>query len=126
MREIQCKSISRRDFLKVAGSFCIAGVIAACGLEAIATQTPSITSGEKRLQSEFNLTPLNAKTLLLFIDTRNNHLGRKEIARQLHISLNTLKDHITRIIRHVRSQGNPDVSKLNDAVNVAASIIGLN
>jgi DNA-binding CsgD family transcriptional regulator len=124
MREIQFKSISRGEFLKVAGLFSISCVIAACRLEAITTQTPSNTSGEQRLQTEFNLTPLNARTFWLFVDNRNNHLGRREIARQLHVSRNTLKDHITRIIRHVRSQGYPDVSKLNDAVNVGANIIG--
>jgi DNA-binding CsgD family transcriptional regulator len=126
MKEIQIKSISRGEFLKVAGLFVIAGVIAACRLETITTQTPSITSGEQRLQTEFNLTSSNAQIFWLFIDNRNSHLGRREIARQNHISLNTLKDHISRIIRHVRSQGNPDVSILNDAVNVAANILGFN
>jgi DNA-binding CsgD family transcriptional regulator len=126
MRESQFKRIGRGDFLKVAGLFGIAGVIAACHLETITPQPPPNTSGKKRLQTEYNLTPLNAQTFWLFIDNRNNHLGRREIARQLHISLNTMKDHITRIIRHVRSQGNPDVSKLNDAVNVAVNILGFN
>ena len=133
MRESQLKSINRRDFLKTAGLFSIAGVIAACRLETIITQSPTNTpitkrsptntSGEQRLQTEFNLTPLNALTFWLFIENRNNHLGRKEIARQLNISFNTLKDHITRIIRHVRSRGSPDVSSLNDAVNVAVNIL---
>lgn len=135
MSEIQFKSISRRDFLKTAGLFSIAGVIAACSLETITTpsppkiaitkQSPTNTSGQQRLQTGFNLTSLNAHTFWLFIDNRNNHLGRREIARQLNISFNTLKDHITRIIRHVRSQGYPDISNLNDAVNAAANILSL-
>jgi len=72
MRGIQSKSISRGEFLKVAGIFCTAGVITACNLEAITTQIPPITSPpntappatappiidrEQRLQSVFNLTP---------------------------------------------------------------------
>jgi hypothetical protein len=128
MRESRSKSLSRGDFLKVAGVFSAAGVIAACRLEAAATPTPpNHTSGkqEQRLQTEFDLTALNAQAFWLFIDNRNHHLGRKNIASQLNISRNNLKDHITRIIRHVQKQGNPGVTTLNDAVNVAVNNLGL-
>ena len=134
MIETQFKSISRREFLKFAGAFCIAGVIAACGVETNTTQPPTTqsptkqhpkdTGGEQRLQTEFNLTPLNAQTFRIFIENRNTLLGRRNIASQLHISSNTLKDHITRIIRHVRYQGYTDVSTLNDAVNVVVTNFG--
>jgi DNA-binding CsgD family transcriptional regulator len=131
----QFTSLSRGEFLKVAGIFGAASVIAACGLET--TVTPAIphpdaspttfpSSPEERLQNEYNLTPLNARAFWLFIDNRTNHLGRKEIARQLNISRNTLKDHISRIIRHVHSQGYPEVVTLNEAVNIVVNITGLN
>jgi hypothetical protein len=128
MDESEVKRISRGDFLKVAGSFCIASVVAACGLETIATQPPPppTTGGEQQVQTEYNLTELNALTFWLFIANRNNHLGRRAIARQLNMSINTLKDHISRIIRHVQKQGNPGVATLNDAVNVAVNTLGLN
>jgi DNA-binding CsgD family transcriptional regulator len=122
MKETRSRNISRGEFLKVAGILTTAGVIVACNLQTATTQSPPDASREQRLQSEFNLSPMNAKTFALFIDNRNNHLGRRKIAGQLNISLNTLKDHISRIIRHVRSQGNSGVSTLNDAVNVAANI----
>jgi DNA-binding CsgD family transcriptional regulator len=128
VKESRSKCLSRGDFLKVAGLLGAAGVIAACRLEATSTSTPTPfnPSGEERLQMEYNLTALNAQAFWLFIDNRYHPLGRREIARQLNISHNTLKDHITRIIRHVRSQGYPDVSKLNEAVNIAANILGFN
>jgi DNA-binding CsgD family transcriptional regulator len=136
MSDTQIKNLSRSEFIKVAGLTSVAGVIVACGLEPLITQPPPPpatsypplpnTSTDTRLQTEFDLTPLNATTFLLFIDNRNTLLGRREIARQLNISCNTLKDHITRIIWHVRSQGHPEVSTLNEAVNVASTVLGFN
>jgi len=120
---MKSKNINRREFLKIGGIFTAAGVLAACPAQAQITQAPTYTTGAQRLQTEFSLTPVNAQTFWLFISKRNNPLGRREIARQLNISPNSLKDHITRILHHVHSHGYPDVVNLNDAVNIAVNIL---
>jgi len=142
MKKVQSKTISRREFFMAAGICTMVGISAACRLESVTNQIPTLPdgdtttqpppylpevvttppppnlTGEERLQTEYHLTPANAKIFWLFITNKGAPLGRKEIARQLNISPNTLKDHITRIIRHVGSSGNPDVYKINDAVTI--------
>ena len=120
MTKTKSKSINRREFLKFGGIFAVAGVLAACPAQAITTQAPTNKSGAQRLQTEFNLTPVTAQTFWIFVANKNKPLGRREIARQLNISPNTLKDHITRILRHVRSLGYSDVTKINEAVNLVS------
>ena len=132
MDEKHPKVFSRRKFFEVAGVFTAAGVLAVCPVEAAITPTLSPAStnkpngnptGTDLLQTEFDLTPANAQIFWLFIANKANPLGRREIARQANISPNTLKDHITRIIRHVRSKGHAEVTTLNQAVNIAGSIL---
>ena len=122
----QSKRISRREFLKAVSLFTTAGVLAACPVQARTTQGPSNPAGAQRLQKEFNLTEVTAQTFYAFVAHRDQPIGRREIARQLNISPNTLKDHITRILRHVRAQGYADVTRINDAVSVAANVLALN
>jgi hypothetical protein len=121
MRTSQSRRINRREFLKAVSLFTTAGVLAACPVQARTTQGPSTPAGAQHLQNEFNLTSVTAQTFWVFVANRNTPVGRREIARQLHISPNTLKDHISRIIRHVRAQGYPDITRINDAVSIAAA-----
>ena len=129
------KKISRRKFFEVARIFTAASILA-CS-QSVKTQPPSNPTfrqekptqppgnltGVERIQTQYNLTSLNAQIFWLFIENRDNHLGRRTIAAQLNISFNTLKDHITRIIRHVRDTGYPDVVTLTEAVDVAVTFL---
>ena len=94
-------------------------------LETETTQPTPNTPEAQQLQTKYNLTTGNAQIFWVFIANRNAPLGRKKIASDLQISHNTLKDHITRILRHVRSQGNPGVKTLNQAVNIAVNVLAL-
>jgi hypothetical protein len=125
MSQTRPRHLSRREFLKTVSLFTTAGVLAACPVTGRATQRPTIPTGAQRLQKEFNLTRLTAQTFWLFVANRDEPLGRREIANQLNISSNTLKDRITRIIRHVRLQGYPEVARINDAVTLAVTVLAL-
>lgn len=116
------KGISRRDFVKLAGISAVAGLMSSCNL--LSSSSPDGTISARRLQEEFDLTPVTAQTFSVFIANRDQKIGRRAIARELGISPNTLKDQITRIVRHVRSKGNPGVTRINDAVNVAVNLLG--
>jgi hypothetical protein len=120
------RKISRRKFFEAAGIFTAAGIMAACPAQGLSTSTPNNSSGVDRLQASFDLSPLNAQTFWIFVNNRDYPLGRRAIASQLNISPNTLKDHITRIIKHVQVAGYPGVSTMNDAVYFAVNYLALN
>ena len=138
MDGILTRKINRRRFIAFASVLLGAGTLSCSLVQNITSQFTNIKLGKQstntppdgsiypeaeRLQARFNLTPANAQIFWVFIANRSTPLGRRTIASQLQISPNTLKDHITRIIRHVRAQGNPDITTLNEAVAIAANLL---
>jgi hypothetical protein len=138
MDEILTRKINRRRFIAFASLFLAAGSLSCSLVQNIAGQFTNKISGKhstntppdgsiypepQRLQALFTLTPTNAQIFWVFIANRSTPLGRRAIAGQFNISSNTLKDHITRIIRHVQAQGYPEVTTLNQAVSIAADLL---
>ncbi len=121
-------NIDRREFLKMAGVTAVAGTIVACScnLQRLITTTPEKSVNAQSLQDLYGMTEIKARTFSVFIDNRAHHLGRRAIARKLGISINTLKDHITQILKDVQSTSSLDIMGINDAVNAAVDRIGLN
>lgn len=126
MKKTLSDNIDRREFLKMAGITAVAGTIVACScnLQKLVTATPEKSVNAQDLQDQFGLSEIKARTFSIFINNRSHHLGRRAIARQLGISLNTLKDHITQIRRDVQYQSNSEIRGINDAVNSAMGALG--